>query len=347
MPFFMRSLLPAALSGALRSARLALVLLLALAAMSVVGTIPRGPGAPGSPPQRGTAIERATGFRDTFRSPVFLTLAGLLCANVLVCTAHRFARPGRQGKAALPELVLHLSLVLVVAGGAVKAALGSVGTVVVPVGTEVASAIDEDGNGAPLGFALRVEKLEKTYYPFKAMIGLRDPRSGEKIGLVEVVEGRGAASAPGGVSLSDAVVDRAAGSLSFQIATPAAEGRISLMLAPGPGAAAEYGGIGLTLVAYRDEVRTVRALVSTVHDNGLVEERWLSPNGGMSVEGTRISMTAWGADEFGNPFAGFQLANDPGASLFWLGCLLLGCALPAHYLARIHRTRGGARAVRA
>jgi hypothetical protein len=115
---------------------------------------------------------------------------------------------------------------------------------------------------------------------------------------------------------------------------------LTLGLDPGPGASAEFGGVRFTLVAYRDEERMVRVLVNALSESGLVVEQWLSPNGSLAVGGTDVFLTAWGRDEFGNRFAGFQVSRDPGAPLFWAGCILLVCAIPLHLIAKRRGGRG-------
>jgi hypothetical protein len=114
---------------------------------------------------------------------------------------------------------------------------------------------------------------------------------------------------------------------------------VTLALEPGPGSAADFGGTRFTLVAYRDEERMVSVLVNALSGSGLVVEKWLSPNGSLVVGGTEVFLTAWGRDEFGTQFAGFQVSRDPGAPLFWAGCIVLVCALPLHLV--LKRRRAG------
>lgn len=331
------------LAAALRSVRLTLGLLLILASLALMGTIPRVPEAADRSLPTTKSVERFFGVRDPFRSPVFLVATVLLTANILFCTVHRFGRSQRNRTLMLSDLVMHLALVLVIAGGAVKAIAGAVRTVSVHVGKETNTIFDwRVGADVPLGFALRVVRFETEYHPFRARIGLSDPRSAEKTGVFEVAQGRAGGVLPGGVAIGFLAVDQEQGRARFMVETPEAQGQIALELASGPGSQAQFGGVAFTLVAYQHEEKMVRALVSAVQESGLVAERWLSPNEGVEIQGTRISLTAWGRDEFGNRFAGFQVAHDPGAPLFWVGCLLLSGAIPLHFLLRIRRRRGDA-----
>jgi len=112
---------------------------------------------------------------------------------------------------------------------------------------------------------------------------------------------------------------------------------VTLGLAPGPASSADSGGVRFTLVAYRDEERMVSVLLKALTGSGPVVEAWVSPNGSLAVGKLRIFLTAWGRDEFGNPFVGLQVSRDPGAPLFWIGCVILVCALPLQLIVKLRR----------
>jgi hypothetical protein len=319
----------------LKSARLTLVLLLLLSFLALLGTVPRPVE---SVERSASSFARLLGFRNTFRSPLFVGATALLAVNVLFCTAQRFKGSHTRRLRSLPDLVMHLALVLVICGGGVKAIWGTVRTVTVPVGTETGSVYDWKSEAdVPLGFVLRVVRLDFDYHPVRALLGVRDSRTGAKIGVVEIGEGKKVPLPRTGWTAGLLSIDRQSGLAQFAVQTPTAAGEISLSLAPGPGASAEFEGAGFTLVAFKDEVKMVRALVNATVESGLVIERWLSPNGGVDVEGSQLALTSWGNDQFGNPFAGFQVSRDPGAPLFWAGCVLLACALPLHAVGRSRR----------
>lgn len=318
---------------AFRSAKLTLALLLVLAVLSVLGTLPRASEGEIATPRPATRVERWLGIRETFSSPVFLAATSLLTANILFCTAQRYAHAGRRRVSMLPDLLMHLSLVLVVAGGTVKGFRSVVRTVPVPVGTEASSAYDwKAGSDQPLGFALRVVRLDTEYHPFRARVGLRDLRSTQKIGVIELLEGSQGTSVGGGVEMRVLGVDRARNRADFLVKTPTGEGRISLSLESGPESSAQFGELGFSLVAYKDEVKMVRAMINAMQESGLVTEAWLSPNEGVEIGGAQVSLTAWGRDRFGNPYAGFQISRDPGAPLFWAGCIFLVVTIPLHLI---------------
>jgi hypothetical protein len=48
----------------------------------------------------------------------------------------------------------------------------------------------------------------------------------------------------------------------------------------------------------------------------------------LEYKGTSIFQTAWGTDRYGNPYIGVQVARDPAAPLFWVGCVLFSISLP-------------------
>jgi ResB-like family len=333
-------MLPLRLAAAVRSAKLTVALLFILAVLALLGTIPRSAVERGQAADSMTRVERFLGIRDTFGSPAFLSAACLLTVNILFCTAHRCSRLKRNSLLMLADLLMHLSVVLVIAGGAVKGFAGVVRTASIPIGTETATAFDwKIGADTPLGFVIRVIRLDTEYHPFRARIGLRDTATARKIGIVEVAEGGRGDAALAGVELSLAAIDREGGRAALLVKTPAAQGRIQLSLASGPGSSAQFGGVGFTLVAYQDEPKMVRALINAVLESGLVVEKWISPNEGIDIEGNQVSLTAWGRDPFGNPYAGFQVSRDPGAWLFWAGCILLAGAIPLHLFVKHRRSR--------
>lgn len=298
---------------ALRSAKLALALLLLMALAAAAGTAGR---------------------------PLLSGLGALLTANILFCTLQRLRAARARGLRSITDPAMHLALVLVVLGGAGKALVGTTWTAVVPVGTETGTGYDQKRDAdVPLGFAMRVEGLDLGHYPFRALVGVSQPETGRKLGLVEVGDGAESASAEGGVAIRFGAVDRELGRVHLHVRTPAAAADLALGLTAGPAAAAEAGGLRFTVVAFKDEVKSVAARLRVTHPGGGSDEFRLSPNEGRSVGGTRICLTAWGRDRFGIPYAGFQLSRDQWSPLFWAGCILLSCALPAHYLALARRRR--------
>ena len=81
----------------------------------------------------------------------------------------------------------------------------------------------------------------------------------------------------------------------------------------------------------RADLRQVRAKLALAVPGAPAQEEWLSTNDRVSRGGASVFLTGWGA-RAGNRFCGFQVVRDPGAPLFWAGCILLALAAPAHLL---------------
>ena len=96
------------------------------------------------------------------------------------------------------------------------------------------------------------------------------------------------------------------------------------------------GRYGLTLVAWRRDLREVLGRVAIRERGQDVLRDQLRVNGRMRHRGWNLYLTAWGRDEYGNDFAGIQMTRDPGAGFFWFGSVLFSVCLPVFFVLR-HR----------
>jgi hypothetical protein len=284
----------------------------------------------------GLAAARFLGLADTYRSPVFVALLALLAVNLLACTVPRFTRSRASSRgpvAAWLDLLLHLSLLLVLAGAAAKALWGSTLTANVRVGEAIAEAYDWRLNAdVPLGFTVAVAERRTDYYPASVRVGVRGAATGEKIALLELAE-QAPARVPGheiSLILSGFAEDPA----RFLFSTAPDGGTFGLEARAEQGGTVTRGGLSFTLVAYRQEIKSVRGLVRVLEGDQLAAEGWLGSNERLEHKGTSLFLTAWGTDEQKRRFIGLQFVRDPGAPLFWAGCVLLAALLPAYLLVR-------------
>lgn len=325
----------------LRSPALAVGLLLAIAAFSVVGTVAPPPAA-GDAPEAGSPLARLLGWQHTFRSPPFLALVALAAVNLVACTWHRLAprwKTRAGGLRTLTDLLLHASLLLVLLGGLLKGAFGFTGTENIYVGQSSATVFDwRARRDAALGFRVGIEELHEGFHPVRARLGLRRVATGERLGLVEVVEGAPAADLGGGLGLRIAGYDAAAGVIRFAVVAGGAERRVDLATKAGQAATVRVADYDLTLVAFRADLKEARARVSLSEGGAAVAGGWLSPQTKIRHRGLDIFLTAWGADPAGRRFCGIQVVRDPGAAVFWAGCILLALAVPGHFLVKGRRS---------
>lgn len=307
---------------ALRSLKLGLALFFALAALATVGTF--------------TAV-------DVYGSPPFLFLAGLLALNIAFCSVHRGLRRARgaagQGAAIVLDLLVHLSLLVILAGGVAKGVWGFIGAQYLFPGLAEGKvrdfSTDEEG---PLGFSLLLKERRDEFYPLRARIGLRERESGEKVGATEVIEGGRASLGP--VTITFTSFDRPRGEVVVRARAGEGEREVRLAVSETGAGEASIGPHDLVLIAYREDLRQVRGLIAVLEEGREVKEQWLAVNARLAHKGTSVFLTGWGSDPYGNEYLTIQISRDPGAPLFWTGCVLLGLSLPLFLARRARRKRG-------
>lgn len=338
------------MAARLRSLRLTISLLFALAALSVLSTL-AGPRLEKAAPSL-QAAARLLGIVEPWRSPLFLVVAGALVVNVTLCTWRRCAgRLGtpkdRRDAVVWLDGAVHLSLVVLIAGGVGQALWGEVGTGYLFAGAPATTMyVEGSDSDLPLGFAVVLEERRESHYPLRVKIGVRDAASGAKVALLEVVEGREAAIPGGGLSLSVQQVIDDPPAVSLLARTPAGEREVTLPLVDGADAL-RVDSFLLSGVAWRRDVRDVRGRVRILDGPRVVLEGWLEVNGALSYRGVTFFLTSWGADEFGSKFLGVQYRRDPAAPVFWAGAIVLALALPPFVLLRRSRVAGADRDGRA
>ena len=330
------------IGSSLRSRWLALFLFFACASFAVYGTLAGPAKSPDYIAVRfGPSALRAArllGIVDTFSSGVFIGLLALLCLNIAWCTLSRFRRLAPVPPVAWLDLAVHAAVIVVLAGGAVKNWKSFVGTRNIAVGLESDTVDDADSRRqVPLGFTIAVTDQQKVYYPHRVRIGVSRVATGVNLCLMELHEGQGARVPGEDLEIVPGRLDRDAGTLS--IAAKGGGGSVELIIETRPGGRTRmvFGPFELTLVSYSDKLKSVRSRI-VIRENGRdIMDGWLVPNGRLSYRGTSLFQTTWGTDRFGNPYTGIQVTRDPGALLFWVGCILFTVTLPV-YLAMRRRS---------
>lgn len=328
----------------LRSGKTGLVLLLATAIVAAAGTIATPPQAKAFliliGGERAAAVAGAIGIIDVYHGPVFVTLMSLVAVNVALCTWHRLplrslvsaecSASNRRRLTVALDAGMHLSIVVVLAGAAVKALFGFEGTKNMYVGVPEAQIFDwRSGSDVPLGFDLLVEELKMSYYPALAKIGVTEKATGIPVELLTVRENAGAGSSDGSLLLQDMRYD-AASSLFEMVAVQGQKADlIRFPKESGGPSNVDVGTYTLSLVAWRRDLREVRGQVAIRERGRIVQQDRLRVNGRMSFRGWNLYLTGWGRDEFGNEFVGIQVTRDPGAVLFWTGSVLFMVCLAA------------------
>jgi hypothetical protein len=346
--------MPRSVLSALRSGRTALLLLLSTAVLAGVGTL--------STPERrqafftmaagdsGLAAARAVGLVDVFHGALFVSLLGAVATSVTVCTWSRLPLAGvlvpgfpgsrRRRLLVLVDAAMHCAVVVVLVAAEFKALYGFTGTKNVHVGLSTES-VYEGGAGSevPLGFEVVVESQTKAYYPVLAKIGVTETANGRRVGLLTVREAGGFVSRGSELNVGNLRFDDEASLIELEVRQRGDSQRVRFELAPGKQAAVLAGRYGLTLVAWRRDLREVGSGISIREQGQIVARRLLRVNERLSHRGWNIYLTGWGRDDYGSDYVGLQVTREPGASAFWVGSALLGVCVPAFLLLRHGKTR--------
>lgn len=289
-------------------------------------------------------LGRTLGLVDTYHSPLFVFLMVLLCVNLAFCTVSRFLRRGsvpageaggRRSAVRWLDLLLHASVLVLLAGGAAKGLWGFTGTKNIHVGTTANTVLDwRLGYEVPLGFSIAVKDRVDEYYPAEMRIGVANAATGEKLGLVEVGGRYGEGLPAAGVSLSLLDFDRAGLRARLGAVIDGREVEFELLGEEEGGGTDTVGPYIFTLVAWRQELKTVRSLLTILEGEEAVKEEWIAPNARVSFKRTSLYQTAWGEDQYRNPYVGIQVVRDPGGPVFWAGGILFSLTLPLYLLVR-------------
>jgi len=251
----------------------------------------------------GTLAE--SNFHANILSRVIIGCMGL---NLIFCTMQRIRT------LAMPVLVLHLGVILTVAG-AVTSAFGYVATVNIYEGTGVDTVYRWDlEKDSSLGVKLAVRRIISEYYPVPIQVGVL--KGEEKAGLFELKTGK--------TFVLDRYLVRAESlEMPFENLTLSVfrDGQFI-------GTADTDGARNLPadfpydfkLVAY-GKLAYKKAGVELALSNGSenVAEGFVEPNNPLVWNGLYFYHTQTEYDDYGNAYAGIQIVNDPGRPVVYTG----------------------------
>jgi len=173
-----------------RSVNLTVVLLSLIALTCMVGAIvsqsPSVPIHPGEPDSLiGRTVQWYFRWHDIYRSPLLVTLFGLLAVNVLLCSSKALRRPTSRS---LGFILTHTSIVVILAGVVIGQIAGKEGTMILHEGESGTAAKRDDGTTFGLGFSVALDEFVIEYYdrPTERIVLLR----GEKEQVLPVIVGR-------------------------------------------------------------------------------------------------------------------------------------------------------------
>lgn len=214
--------------------------------------------------------------------------------------------------------LVHLAPVLVVAGAFWGTTGGFIGTQQIHVGRLSDTVFDwSRREEVQMPFALHVRDFRMLYYPRDIRINVFN---GGAEPLEMVVREQRAFPIPG-TDFQGRVerFDIESGDMFYSLE------RGETVLGPYSRGKEEGAPLRFRPLGFRDsDLRRVEADVGLFEMNGVeLESTTLAVNEPLAYEGYRIYVTAWGDDDKGQPFVGFQVTRDPGQELVWVGSILL------------------------
>lgn len=271
-------------------------------------------------------------FRDAFGKTRNLTLSAPMADREAALAALREngfsvlsenpVRAVRRRWAFLGFPLVHLSPFLIAAGAFTGTQAGFVGTAVITVGTIDERAMNwKMSRDVELPFAVHVKSLKREWYPLTVRM---DAVTSDGITTGELVAAEGERVKVPGTRYEMALLkfDPDARDISYGLYGP--EGllgtytRKDMQLAP----------VRVSPKAYLGEVRQALAgLDFYMPGKSQAQTVTISVNSPAEIEGHRIYLTAWGADDEGKPYVGLQITKDPGQELMWAGSVMLAAGL--------------------
>jgi len=286
----------------------------------------------------GASLVSRLGLHDVFSSAWFLALLAAAGINLLACTASRWqlikTRPG--------VFLVHLSVLLLFAGGLVRGTFRTGGTLAMQTGETHGGYTLPQGGYVPLPFAVRLKDFKITYWePEKHLVHALNDEAGV-METVEAEEGKPLAfktlaqelkvlkfypnfsiGRSGPVSLDDS---RSNPALTLA-AGKGKQVRPIYLFARFPDYHGTAGNTGVRLIyeLRGGRVKQFESSIDILENGSVVKEASISVNSPLYYKGHRLYQS--GFDE-GNPrFSSIQVARDPSVPLIYAAFALLMAGL--------------------
>jgi hypothetical protein len=253
---------------------------------------------------------------------------GFISLNLILCTLQRIKTLAKS------VIVIHVGTLLTFAG-VVISTFGYVATVNIHEGSSVDTVYRWDKEmDMPLGLNIKVKKINVEHYPFLLKVGVL--RGEEKVGLFVLKTGER-------FQLDKYTV--AADSVEF----PSENLKLSVFNTDHFIGSAETEGTNnlpadfpyeFKLVAYRTpSVKRLWVDLALSKDSEVIAEGTSEVNRPLSWGKLNIYNTQAAADEYGQPYAGIQITNDPGIPYVYTGFVVLGIGTLMYMYRRLYGHR--------
>lgn len=238
-------------------------------------------------------------------------LLALLAGNLSICTWRNW----RVLSTAVS--MIHIGALLVLGGGLWGAA-GYIATINIYEGEGSTTAYRWDQRqDSDLGFLLKITRIHQKFYPTTVKIGIL--KNGKKIKLEQINTGQSFTFGQNKIVVKD--LDIANNNLRLIITT---KGKRQEYYTADSHKPLANSAMAFVLVAYNTPAIKKAWVDLEIHKQGkIVAQGQSTVNHPLKWQGLKFYHTQTSHDEYGRPFAGIQIVNDPGIPMVYSGFFML------------------------
>ncbi len=238
---------------------------------------------------------------------------GFLGLNLILCTLQRIKTLAKS------VVVIHIGTLLTFTG-VVISSFGYVATVNIYEGTSVDTVYRWDvKKDVPLGADLKVKKINMDYYPFPLKVGIL--RADEKVGLFELKTGERFQLE--GYDIMAETVEFP--SRNLRLSVYQSDRKIGTANTDGSKNLPADFPFDFRLVAYKTpSLKRMWVDLAVLENSEVVAEGTSEVNSPLTWDKLNFHNTQVDVDEYGRPYAGIQITNDPGLPYVYAGFVILG-----------------------
>lgn len=330
----------------LASAKLLIALLVIIAAASVIGTfIPQGEPPEAYISRYGEKLYRILGGLSLFNlysSFWFVALLVLLCLNIICCTLSKFSLKPKL----LGTLIVHLSVIVILAGGTIGALFGEKGFMKISEGETLGTFYTRDERPVKLNFSLHLEDFKIDWYepPHYAIFAQLADGSVRTLKFEKVEEEKSIEGAGLSIKLLHYVADFAMNmetkevtSKTSQPNNPAAEillkGRGQearlWLFEKFPGFGQEEASVKFAFRRQQGRPKDYKSKLKVIDEGREVLEKTIEVNDPLTYKGYTFYQSTYDPEDLS--WSGLQVKRDPAVPIAYAGFVFLIAGLTFIY----------------
>jgi hypothetical protein len=240
-------------------------------------------------------------------------ILAILALNLVACSLRRLK------SLRFSTQIIHLGVIVLLVGTVVST-FGFLATVNIHEGSSTGTVFNWDADrDVPLGFELRVARINMAFYPVDVKIGVL--KNGEKKDLVETRTG----DFFGVDGYRVQVLSLDPGTKDLSLAVQALDGKeIGTLSTSGRKGLPPAFPLAFQLVAFRDPVvKRIWVDLELRENEKLLASGTSEVNRPLRWQSMQFFLTRVDADQFGRRYAGIQISRDPGIPLVYAGFAIL------------------------